>query len=71
MLTSIFIGATQVYLVMTIAVASLGVAADTANYFSGKSSYEVDGNVVYMTAEEYHDSVDDGTIRPVMRPNDL
>jgi len=47
------------------------VAADTANYFSGKSSYEVDGNVVYMTAEEYYDSVDDGTIRPVMRPNDL
>ena len=71
MLTSIFMGATQVYLIMTISVASRGVAADTANYFSGNSSYEVDGKVVYMTEDEYSESVIDGTIRPTSRPETI
>lgn len=68
MLTSLLTGVIHVYIVTTLAVASIEVAA--TNYEDLKS-YVVDGVTVLMTEDEYSDAVIDGTIRPKLRPNDL
>ena len=68
MLTSFLAGAVQVYLAMTITVASV---QGVTTYFQDRMSYTIDGNVVQMTEDEYSDAVIDGTIRPKLRPDDL
>lgn len=64
MLTSLLTGVIHVYIVTTLAAASVEVAA--TNYKDLKS-YIVDGVTVLMTEDEYSDAVIDGTIRPELR----